>query len=161
MTSVIPSVHAAEPSFPHAADVAQAIRQSSLIVIECAGPPDQLVVSAWNDQATHLLCHSKAEAIGQPLASLILSPNDGQAWQRVLEAERGGAFVCNHVRKDGKTVTCEWFPAPVLDESGKRIGTVCLGRDITEQTRALQEAAQEKLILRAVFDELPIVICQY
>ena len=44
---------------------------------------------------------------------------------------------------------------PLRDQNGKIIGLVGIGRDITEQKRAGEALARERLLLRTLIDNLP------
>lgn len=109
-----------------------------------------LIVSDWNPAAERIFGWTADEAIGRDLIELIV-PEDAVPHVRRVWADlaAGGDWsfhsVNDNVRKDGKRIVCEWHNAPLRDPSGKIIGCLSLGADISarkleEENRAQLEA---------------------
>jgi PAS domain S-box-containing protein len=103
------------------------------------------VITSWNKSAERLFGHTAAEAIGQPVASLII-PHDRQdeernILQRLRKGERVDHFETIRKRKDETLLDISLTISPVRDSSGRVIGASKIARDISDRKRA-QRAIQ-------------------
>ncbi len=115
------------------------VQQSPLAVIEWNM---DFEVVLWNPAAERIFGYTHEEALGRH-ASLIVPeqarPLVDQVWQALL-AQKGGTYSTNkNLTKDGHTITCEWFNAPLVGADGQVIGVASLVQDITQRKRAEEE----------------------
>ncbi|MFZ1156229.1 MAG: ATP-binding protein, partial [Candidatus Sulfotelmatobacter sp.] len=109
-------------------------------------------VASWNPAAERIFGYSRAEAIGQH-ASFTVPPNFREHVDRVwhdLLAQRGGARSTNdNITKDGRTISCEWYNTPLVDDSGRVLGVASLVQDVTERV-VLEDRLRQSQKMEAV-----------
>lgn len=92
----------------------------------------------FNRAAQRTLGYGRGEVVGRP-ARLIYCDASGQ--DRLYAAVRGGATVQDAERrlrrKDGTVIDAQLTLSPLEDNAGRIVGTVCIGRDVT-QAKALR-----------------------
>ncbi len=67
-----------------------------------------------------------------------------------LLAQAGGTRSTNdNLTKDGRTISCEWYNTPLVDESGQVLGVASLVQDVTERV-ALEERLRQSQKMEAV-----------
>src|SRR5215471_11984323 len=98
------------------------------------------VITSWNKSAERLFGYTAAEAIGQPVASLII-PLDRQDEEsnilgRLRRGERVDHFETIRKRKDGSLLDIALTISPVKDSSGRIVGASKIARDVSDQKRA-------------------------
>ncbi|HEY3971536.1 MAG TPA: PAS domain S-box protein [Candidatus Sulfotelmatobacter sp.] len=112
----------------------------------------QFRVTAWNPSAERIFGYSREEALGQH-ASFIVPPNFrrhvDEVWQGVLNQNGGTRSANDNVTKDGRTISCEWYNTPLVDESGRVLGAASLAQDVTERV-ALEERLRQSQKMEAV-----------
>ena len=121
-------------------------------------------VTDWNAQAVLLFGWSAREAIGQPLAELIIPEDLRKAHNRGLERFRhsGTGPVINRrvevpaVDKDGRSFTVELSVAAYHSSAG--YFSHAFMRDITERLQATQRLNESEKRLRSITDNLPVLI---
>ncbi len=124
------------------------VQQSPLGAIEWN--TESRVVS-WNPAAERIFGYSREEALGRRAVGL-LAPEEAQplvdqVWQ-AMPAQKGSLrSTVDHLTKDGRMITCEWFNAPLVGADGQMIGVASLVQDITGRKQA-EEA------LRRAHDEM-------
>jgi two-component system, cell cycle sensor histidine kinase and response regulator CckA len=109
-------------------------------------------VTEWSPSAIRVFGYSREEAIGKP-ASFLVPPALQEYVESVgkhLLAQTGGTRSTNeNVTKDGRTITCEWYNTPLVDESGQVLGVASLVQDITERV-ALEEKLRHSQKMEAI-----------
>ncbi|HME34797.1 MAG TPA: PAS domain S-box protein [Candidatus Sulfotelmatobacter sp.] len=109
-------------------------------------------VTAWNPSAERIFGYSRQEAIRQH-GSFIVPPQYRQLVDKVWQAlisQRGGTRNTNdNLTKDGRTISCEWYNTPLVDESGRVLGVASLVHDVTERV-ALEERLRQSQKMEAV-----------
>jgi PAS domain S-box-containing protein len=121
------------------------VQQSPLAVIEWNR---NFEVEDWNPAAEKIFGYSKEEAMGRHVAGLIIPEEIKAAIDGVMQdlvKQQGGTRSTNeNITKDGRTIVCEWYNTPLIDETGEVIGVTSLAQDITERVR-LEEEIRESL----------------
>jgi PAS domain S-box-containing protein len=106
-----------------------------------------------------------ARSLGRPREEVIgrddrgLRPTDqAQAWleedRRVLRTGQPSSVTVRQELPDGRS-TIEIFRLPVVDPSGRTVGLVGVGRDVTVQADVLANLEQDSLMLEVLMDALP------
>jgi len=112
----------------------------------------QFRVAAWNAAAERIFGFSREEAIGQH-ASFTVAPafrqHVDQVWQGLLEQKGGERSTNDNTTKDGRTISCEWYNTPLVDESGQVLGVASLVQDVTERV-ALEERLRQSQKMEAI-----------
>ena len=92
----------------------------------------------WNLTAEQIFGYTKEEMLGTgPPFEKIVPRSSWQVTQAILTRIRLGDMDANstgdNLTKDGRTITCEWFNTPLLDDDGNFTGLICMARDVTER----------------------------
>ena len=97
----------------------------------------------WNRAAEKIFGYSADEVLGEDLSKLVIPDHEKQEVFEVLDslkAQKGGTRNINENRtKDGRTIVCEWYNTPILDDQGRTIGISSLCEDVTEQETIRRE----------------------
>ncbi len=109
-------------------------------------------VTAWNPSAERIFGYTEEEALGQHASFIVPAQYRDQVdrvWRELL-GQRGGSRSTNdNVTKSGRTISCEWYNTPLVDESGKVLGVASLVQDMTERV-ALEERLRQSQKMEAV-----------
>lgn len=106
-------------------------------------------VVRWNDAAERLYGYTAAEAIGAPIMSLTVGPEDTSIAESIMEKLGAGTvwegtFDCRH--RDGHTITVHVVDLPVVDDENQVVGVVGLSAawidDYTVVNRVLAEVGE-------------------
>jgi PAS domain S-box-containing protein len=96
------------------------------------------------------------------LASGELARLDQWAVPRALRGESGTAIEYGLQRKDtGQSWTGSYSFAPIRDRSGAIVGSVVVGRDITEIKKAAEALQKEQKILQLFIEHAPAAIAMF
>ncbi len=121
------------------------VRQTPLAVIEW---DSQLRVTSWNPAAERIFGFTEEEACGRYAGQLIVPASERDRMAASLAAMfRGQGEACEiheNVTKDGRSLVCEWFNTPLMDDDGRVTTVASLAVDITE--RKHQEELREVLV---------------
>jgi PAS domain S-box-containing protein len=107
----------------------------------------------WNPAAELIFGYSREEALGRTAADLIVPSGiavESDSVRRQILSQTWGSYHQNeNVTREGRTILCEWFYTPLVDDNGVVIGIMSLARDITEIKRAEEELRRmnERFIL--------------
>jgi len=109
------------------------------------------IITSWNKSAERIFGYTAAEAIGQPVAMLLI-PADRQDEEpeilaRLRRGERVEHFETKRKRKDGTLLDISLTISPVRDPNGTIIGASKVARDISPQIRNQQELTQANVSL--------------
>lgn len=119
------------------------VQQTPLAVVEWS--PDFEIID-WNPAAEVIFGYSKDEVLGHHATETILPENVRGHINQVrdeLVAKKGGTYSINeNLTKDGRTILCEWYNTPLVNNNGNVIAVASLGQDITERQQAQQSLQQ-------------------
>jgi diguanylate cyclase (GGDEF)-like protein/PAS domain S-box-containing protein len=97
-------------------------------------------VTDWNQAAEGMFGFTKEEMLGRHPSERILPEHVREAvnaiWSDLLNNKGGTRSRNENVTKDGRTILCEWYNTPLVDQNGTVIGVASLVDDITERTRS-------------------------
>jgi PAS domain S-box-containing protein len=109
-------------------------------------------VTDWNPSAERIFGYTREEAIGQH-ANFIIPPEFReqvkQVGQALLRKQGGERSTNDNLTKDGRTISCEWYNTPLIDDSGKVLGVASLVQDVTERV-ALEDRLRQSQKMEAV-----------
>lgn len=130
----------------------RAMVETAASAVICLSPDYRILY--WNEGAQHIFGYTAEEVAGKNYLELFLPENYREGVsadiQRVLRGERTWGHV-NPVRvRSGELRTLSWNAAPLTDSSGRVIGIVAVGQDITELRRAQAAWAAENLALEGM-----------
>ena len=140
---------AEETRFRHASIVESS--SDAIISENCDG-----VITSWNAGAQHIFGYSEAEAVGQPMTTIIppdLLAEETKILERVKAGERIDHYDTIRVTKAGKRVDISVTVSPIKDSTGKIVGFSKIDRDITERRLAEQALADMSRKLVQVQEE--------
>ncbi len=110
-------------------------------------------VVEWNPAAERIFGWKANETIGKNAYELIIPkeerPRFEHWWSKLLKGDESSYSLNANVRKDGKTITCEWFNALLRDASGNVSGVLSMAHDVTEKAeleRHLQTAQRMEAV---------------
>ena len=113
--------------------------QTPLAIIEW---DTELRVVKWNPAAHRIFGYSESEAIGKSAFQLIVpeSARDQvkKIWTDLIEARGGSRSTNQNLRKDGKTILCNWYNTPIINQERNVIGISSLVDDITEREKSFK-----------------------
>ncbi|QKQ25573.1 MASE3 domain-containing protein [Candidatus Reidiella endopervernicosa] len=105
-------------------------------------------VVEWNPAAAKIFGFSADEAFGRHAAGLILpdwaKDHVNNVWAELIDNRGGLSSTNENLTKDGRTISCDWYNTPLIDEQGEVIGVASLVQDITERKLAEELIHDEK-----------------
>jgi len=112
----------------------------------------QLRITEWSPSAERVFGYSREEAIGRDGSFLVptaLWKHVDRMGQEILKQRGGTRSTNDNLTKDGRTISCEWYNTPLVDESGRVLGVASLVQDVTERV-ALEERLRQSQKMEAV-----------
>ncbi len=107
----------------------------------------------WNKAAENIFGFTKEEAVGHHASDLIVPDVSREAvdstWAQLLKKKGGDRSTNENVTKEGRTIFCEWYNTPLVDQDGRVIGVASLIDDITAKKQS-----EEVIWRQANFDTL-------
>jgi PAS domain S-box-containing protein len=111
-----------------------------------------LRITEWSSSAERVFGYSRHEAIGRDARFLVphsVRDHVDRMGQEILERTGGTRSTNDNLTKDGRTISCEWYNTPLVDESGNVLGVASLVQDVTERV-ALEERLRQSQKMEAV-----------
>jgi PAS domain S-box-containing protein len=96
-------------------------------------------VTSWNPSAEKIFGYSAAEAMGRHAGFILpdsAKPHVDRVWSELLVRMGGERSTNENMTKDGRTILCEWYNTPLIDDDGRVLGVASLVQDISEQKRS-------------------------
>jgi two-component system, cell cycle sensor histidine kinase and response regulator CckA len=112
----------------------------------------QLRITEWSASAERVFGYSREEAIGREGSFLVppaLREHVERMGQEILKRRGGTRSTNDNVTKDGRTISCEWYNTPLVDDSGRVLGVASLVQDVTDRV-ALEERLRQSQKMEAV-----------
>jgi len=120
------------------------------------------IVTSWNKSAERLFGYTAAEAIGKPVATLLIPPErldeEPHILQRLRRGERVDHFETVRRRKDGTLLDISLTISPIMDARGKIVGASKIARDISENKRIQAELLASEARFRQLADTMPQIL---
>jgi PAS domain S-box-containing protein len=106
----------------------------------------RLTLIRWSKQAERMFGYAAAEVLGRRVADVpLVHPDDaervGATMARLACGLDGRTVVVTNraLTKSGEVLHATWHNSVQLDDEGRMASVLCIGEDITERTRALDE----------------------
>jgi PAS domain S-box-containing protein len=108
----------------------------------------------WNSSAERIFGYTRDEVLGMgPPFERILPPHErpklAETLGRILLGDMTAHSDHENLTEDGRTITCEWFNTPLIDDDGRFDGMFCLVQDVTER-KALEEQFRQSQKMEAI-----------
>jgi len=120
------------------------------------------VITSWNKSAERIFGYSAAEAIGHPVAALLIPPNRPDEEPKILARLRSGErvdhFETVRRRKDGALLDISLTISPIKDAEGRIIGASKIARDISENKRIQAALLASEARFRQLADIMPQIV---
>lgn len=114
------------------------IEKSPLAVIDW---DTNFCVAGWNPAAEKIFGFSASEAMGKHASFIIpeiYHEHVDAVWDELIKNLGGTRSTNENITKDGRTISCEWYNTPIIDESGVVLSVSSLAHDVTEQVQYLK-----------------------
>ena len=126
----------------------------------CIVSDPDFTIRDWNPAATVIFGYTKDEAVGKSGYGLIVPQPCKPAMDGVLAEvaahRRSVTRTGEGLTRDGRTITCEWQHAPLIDAAGQSSGLLAVVQDVTrrfeletlrERLAAVVEQAGESVVI--------------
>ncbi len=135
-------------------------QQLKVMPLPCILQDKDLKVLYVNPAAEAVFGYRNDELVGLDSADFIVPPHIrgvvSERRRQVRAGELDVRGVNENMRKDGKSVICEWNNARITDEEGKFAGILAVAQDISEHTAMVAALEQSEERYRRIFASTPI-----
>ncbi len=104
-------------------------------------------VRQWNPAAAAIFGIPETDAIGMHASRIVPGAARDQVdrvWAELSQAAGGERSRNDNLTADGRTITCEWYNAPLRDDAGNVVGAVSMVQDVTAEAHAQAELARHR-----------------
>ncbi len=118
-------------------------------------------VSSWNPAAEKIFGYSESQILGRQAAILVHDEDKlivDDVWSALLEQSGGSRSTNRNVTKQGETIICEWFNAPVVDENGEIIAVFSLVLNVTRRKKAEQALEKTQDLFKMITDHTSALV---
>ncbi|MGH7740120.1 MAG: PAS domain S-box protein, partial [bacterium] len=127
--------------------------QMEAMPIACVLSDPESRVTYWNPAAQRTFGYSFEEVEAKSYRELLFREASAKigaldSWVDGESHERVG----KNIRKDGKSINCEWYDRPLRDAGGSLLGVMSMAIDVTERQKAGEVQAQLAAILQQTTD---------
>ncbi len=93
----------------------------------------------WNPAAERIFGYSRKQALGRHAYELIVpesaQPLVDKVWEELLRGDTTSHSINPNRRRDGTTLTCEWFNTPLRSPDKTIAGVASMAMDVSERAR--------------------------
>ncbi|MBL4691948.1 MAG: PAS domain S-box protein, partial [Magnetovibrio sp.] len=122
---------------------------------------DTFRCTEWNKAAEKMFGYTSKEAIGKSGADLIILPKYKLEIQdrflEIMDQDGGTHAINDNITKYGKTITCDWYNTPIVNDNGIVIGITSLVHDITDRMEAEKALVQSEAKFRSIYQSTTVV----
>jgi PAS domain S-box-containing protein len=143
-------------ALPARARLSAIVETADLAII---GKDPDGIITDWNPGAERLYGYTAHEAVGRPITILAPPGRAGEIEELLARLRRGEAIPHHETlrrRKDGSLVAVFLAVSPILDRSGRFIGSSVIARDISELAAASALVADQKQVLELMVQDAPL-----
>jgi PAS domain S-box-containing protein len=120
------------------------------------------VITSWNKGAERLFGYTAEQAIGQPVATLLIPPDrqneEPDILARLRRGEHVSHFETKRKRKDGVLLDISLTISPVRNAQGIIVGASKIARDISENKRTQAALLASEASFRQLADAMPQIV---
>ncbi len=115
----------------------------------CVSWNRDFVCTEWNKSAEAIFGYTAEQAIGKKARELVvpeaIKGDIDNIFAMLLEQKGGSRNINPNVTRDGRTIICEWYNTPIVNQQNEVVGVASLVMDITgnKQTEEMMFRAKE------------------